>query len=112
MRSCCSGLDIYKAEVRSWLSDQAVEKEFGNAPATIIPAHWRRSPKATQHLQAALDFVGGFGQEYLFPFSIAVHDHLHIVFNPLEEFITASSLWQRFEALLIPPARQCDSYFR
>ena len=90
-------LPQYRAEVKSWLSDQSVEKEYGDAPATMIPPEWKQCGKSQKQLADGLQLLGGFGHSYLFPCCLTVHDHMHVFFNPLEKVITQSALWGRIE---------------
>ena len=88
-------LPVYLFEVKSWLSDQAVESHMGETPRAIIPDCWPRSDRAVQWVEASLADLGGFGSSFIFPCALRVHDHMHIIFNALEKAITSSELWIR-----------------
>ena len=90
---CGDKLDYARISLKSWITDQSVEKHFADTPFSLVPAGWPRDPQAKNVFEQELAMFGGFGADFLWPFCFGTHDSMHIAFNSLEARITGSDLW-------------------
>ena len=84
-------IDKYRWQVKSWLSDQSKERLLNDLPARSIDL-------LTPHRK--LSAVPADSDEYLFPDSLPILDHWHILYNALETGVKGVEWWSEYEVQL------------
>ena len=82
---CGRFIDLFRSQVRSWLSDQSTERKLLTSPARIL--HDVCPEKCMTSVDAD-------STEPLLPHALEILDHCHILMNALETAVKKLSWWQ------------------
>lgn len=95
-----SSIDVYRHQVRSWLTDQSKERKFPSSPASIL--HHMCTEKCLTNVDVD-------SKEPLLPHALEILDHCHILMNSLETAVKRMPWWDNVRESLSALCEFCGS---